>query len=303
MYSNSVDFRRAGFLAQSLAVLYCNNVLVERPKRMTLAFLATLGQAPEAITFALDKLIQQGNRYERIVILHTDVERSAIQQAYQRLMPILQTDYAIQVESITLSFSDGRPLVDIQDEASANAYFRSLGKALLHYKQTHGTLHLLVSGGRKAMSIYAMTAASILFNPLRDRVLTVLSDERVLAQGGQWHIPPSDWGHVQMVNLPFVPFRRIPNDDPSRYFEGEPLPNPHAQFLRTLSKEEHALAEMLLRYPYDTSEQLAQRLNKSAKTVTNQFNTIYAKMQTYYGNVLPDATKRIALLDVLREGV
>jgi len=269
---------------------------------MALIFLATLGQAPEAITFALDKLIGQSYRYEGIVILHTDAQASAIHEAYQRLMPILQTDYAIPASGHELHFADGSPLLDIVDEASAQAYFAALGQALNAYKQEGHTLHLLVSGGRKAMSIYAMIAASILFTPRRDLVLTVLSDERLLAQQGGWHIPPSAWDQVQLVALPFVPLRRVPNDDPSRYFGGAPFPNPHAEFLTTLSKEEFTLAETIRHYPYETNEQLAQRLSKSIKTLNNQLNAIYTKMRAFYGDTIPEATRRIALLDILREG-
>lgn len=125
---------------------------------MALIFLATLGQAPEAITFALDKLIGQGYSYEKISILHTDAQASAIRDSYERLMPVLARDYAAPAISYPLC------LIDIVDETSARAYFTALGQVLRAYKQEGHILHLLVSGGRKAMSIYAMIAASILFH-------------------------------------------------------------------------------------------------------------------------------------------
>ncbi|MDW8172381.1 MAG: CRISPR-associated ring nuclease [Anaerolineae bacterium] len=267
---------------------------------MPLAFLATLGQAPEAITFALDKLLHEGYSYDRIVILHTDPQASAIRDAYKRLMPVLARDYAAPAIGHELRFADDKPLVDITDEASALAYFAAVGKVLYLYKAGY-VLHLLVSGGRKAMSIYAMIAASVLFTPRRDMVLTVLSSESLLAQQG-WHIPLSAWEQVQLVSLPFVPLRRVPNEDPSHYFSGAPFSNPHAEFLATLSREELALAEAIRLYPYDTNDQLARRLSKSVKTLNNQLNAIYGKMRAFYGNTVPEATRRIALLDILREG-
>jgi hypothetical protein len=269
---------------------------------MALVFLATLGQAPQAVTFALDKLIQQGHCYKQIVILHTDPQASAIRESYQQLMPVLQTDYNIPHSSCELRFADGHPLLDIVDEISAQAYFAALGRALQTYKQEGHTLHLLVSGGRKAMSIYATIAASILFTPRRDLVLTILSDEHLLAQRDMWHIPQEAWDQVQVVSLPFVPLRRIPSDDPSCYFSGAPFPNPHAEFIATLSREEFVLADAIRHYPYETNEQLAKRLSKSVKTLNNQLNAIYAKMRAFYGENIPEATRRIALLDILREG-
>lgn len=132
-------------------------------------------------------------------------------------------------------------------------------------------------------------------------MLTVLSDERLLTQQG-WHVPPTAWEQVQLVSLPFVPLRRVPNDDPSRYFGGAPFPNPHAEFLATLSREELTLAEAIRQHPYETNDQLAERLSKSIKTLNNQLNAIYSKMRAFYGDTVPEATRRIALLDILREG-
>jgi CRISPR-associated Csx14 family protein len=269
---------------------------------MSITFLATLGQAPEAITFSLDKLIHQGNRYEKIVILHTDKVHSKIKDAFERLMPILRTDYGgITVDSFQLANDNGTPLVDITDEVSAKVYFRSLGQALLKEKQNKNNLHLMVSGGRKAMSIYAMIAAGILMTPPRDKVFTVLSDEHLISQTNIWHIPAHEYQRVQLVELPFIPMRRIPNDDPSRYFEGQTFPNPHVEFIKNLTKEQYALAHTMMQYPYETNEKIAQRMSKSSRTLNNQLTEIYQKMNRYYGEEIPEGNRRIALIDIMRE--
>jgi CRISPR-associated protein Csx14 len=270
---------------------------------MAKVLLATLGQAPQAITFALDKLMAEGNQYDLLGVLHTDVERSAIKDAYHNLMQYLSHSYTnLHVVSHVLTHNNGTPLVDVEDETSARAYFRSLGNILWAYKKERYHVHLMVSGGRKAMSIYATIAASLVFIPPHDRIYTVLSPESALAKS--WRVDPKDWHKVQMVSLPFAPYRRVPNQDLEALFALEEFPNPHTQFLHSLTPEELKLAQTLAQNPYESNGQLARRLQKSEATVNNQFTSIYERMSAYYGLAadFSNQAKRIALLDIMREG-
>ncbi len=117
--------------------------------------LVTLGQCPEAVTVALDVLLPRYH-YDEIGVVHTDPTYSGIAAAYRELLPRLHADYpACDITAHELRSSDGKPLLDITDQASAEAYFYGLAEVIRAYRQRYIPVHLLVSGGRKAMSIYA----------------------------------------------------------------------------------------------------------------------------------------------------
>lgn len=266
-----------------------------------LAFLATLGQRPEAITVALDAL---SSRYIYTVgaVLHTDPQLSGIAGALAALKAVLAEDYpALRIDYRVLTEADGRPLLDLTDAVSANAYHAALLDCLYHYRQEGYQLHLLVSGGRKAMSIYAMLAASILFEPPHDQVWTVLSPDALLAQPGVFHIPPGLRQEVQLVSLPIITERLAPGIDPRTVLERR---ESHAeQFLSKLTRTEKTLALLLKSHPYASNADLAAMLSKAEKTVENQFGSIYDKLIGYlrFGEQIDVNKRRQALLDVLKD--
>ena len=59
---------------------------------MSVVYLATLGQRPEAITMALDYLLPQ-YAITHAAILHTEPRHSGINYAYDMLKPVMQRDY------------------------------------------------------------------------------------------------------------------------------------------------------------------------------------------------------------------
>src|SRR5690606_29338895 len=184
------------------------------------------------------------------------------------------------------------------DQHSAEAYYRGVLQVLYEYKRDGWLLHLMLAGGRKAMSIYAMLAASALFEPPHDRVWTVLSPEAMLAQPGQFHTPPGLRQQVQLVDLPLRPARIAPGTTVEALLE-RPLSRSRA-FLAKLTPAERDLAELLRRNPYASNDQLGQLSNKSGRTVENQLRTIYDKMIGFLDKGESITDKRQALLDILR---
>jgi len=159
-------------------------------------FLATLGQRPEVITMALDALLPRYH-YDEIVILHTDAERSGIAEAYAALMRVLKTDYSgLKSRGETLSYAGGQPLTDISDQHSAEAYYQALLEIIRQYRVQYILIHLLVAGGRKAMSIYAALAAGLLFGE-HDRLWTIHTPPELM-QAGLFHAPTGMQDRVQM---------------------------------------------------------------------------------------------------------
>ncbi|NJL54076.1 hypothetical protein HC928_02170 [bacterium] len=130
---------------------------------MSMLYLATLGQRPQAITVALDALCARFNSdYAGAVILHTEPQHSGIAEAYADLQDCFAQDYPrLTVHWHELQGHGGAPLLDIEDQAGADQYFAAVLEALAHWKREGHALHLMVSGGRKAMSTYATLAATV----------------------------------------------------------------------------------------------------------------------------------------------
>src|SRR5258708_16311666 len=122
---------------------------------MSHIYVATLGQRPEAITIAFDELHRRYT-FEDIAILHTEPNLSGIADGLRALDQELQASYPyIRRRYCEILQADGSGLIDIENDATARDYYWGILKVLLAYKQQRATIHLMVAGGRKAMSIYA----------------------------------------------------------------------------------------------------------------------------------------------------
>lgn len=265
---------------------------------MTYTYIATLGMRPEAITVAFD-LLSDSYEYDRIVILHTDPVRSSIAESYATLKDVLRRDYpTIPAQFHEIRYPNGTPLQDITDQPSAEAYYRAVLAVLHDLRADQRLQHLMVAGGRKAMSTYATLAASVLFEPPHDRVWTVLSPEQMLAQPGQFHIPPGMRDQVQLVELPLRPARVAPGTSLERLLT--PPPSRRDAFLAKLTKAERDVVDLLRRNPYAGNAQLGVIANKSERTIENQLRVVYDKLMSFleFGESIHD--KRQVLLDIVR---
>lgn len=266
----------------------------------THVFLATLGQRPEAITMALDALLQRYH-YTEIVILHTDPNRSGISDALRRLEQILSGDYSdLTVRAVEIRYPDGSPLLDLSDQYSSESYYKSLLKIILHYCSMYQPIHLLVAGGRKAMSVYAALAAAFLFGEY-DRLWTIHTPPDLM-KVGLYHMPPGSQDLAQLIQLPIMPSRLLPSAIAQEDLEGvlkRAQTSPRQLFLQSLTREEEALASLVQQHPYTANAELAAILGKSSKTIENQFRAIYSKLFTYFDLEVDDKYKRQALVDIL----
>jgi CRISPR-associated protein (TIGR02584 family) len=261
-------------------------------------FVATLGQRPEAITVALDEMLRRV-RYDAVAIVHT-AETSAIAESLAQLRKVFAKDYqGLLVFYHEIMLRSGKPMLDVNTQDTATDYFYGVFEVLKHYWQQGDRQHLLISGGRKAMSAYAMIAASYVFNHEDDRVLVVVSDERLTANHGQFHVEPGMRDQVQIVYLPLQPARLAPGSDPAELFDRW-LPM-REKFLAKLSAAERELCEVFQSYQYADNKELGEYLSKSERTVAKQLENIYKKMDGFFDTTLPK-DKRSILRDILRGG-
>ncbi|MBK8024598.1 MAG: hypothetical protein IPK19_25030 [Chloroflexi bacterium] len=192
-----------------------------------------------------------------------------------------------------------RLLIDIADGRSAEAYYRSTAEVLRQYRARGATVHLLVAGGRKAMSIYACLAASLLFGE-NDHVWTILAGSDG-SSGGAYHIPPGKLDAVHIVDLPVLPSRLLPgvlaDTDIMEWLANRG--RPRERFLKSLSAEENALVDMLHTHTYASNDELSRYLGKSVKTIENQLRSIYKKLSEEFELAISPQRKRQILLDVI----
>lgn len=276
-------------------------------------FLATLGQRPQAITVALDTLLEW---YPITIagVIHTDPVASGIAEALRDLKRVIKADYPdLRFQQHEITRRHGLPLLDIVDHETANEYYRGMVEILRTYRDAETTIHLLIAGGRKAMSIYATLAAAVIGGPA-DHVWTIVSPEELLARSGDYHAPSALRAQVQLIDLPIVRAGHIPGIEETGLIDETGVPllrrdRLRQQLLARLHPEESRLALLLERYPYESNEQLADRLIKSPRTVENQFHSVYEKMvmllvQTYPESTLADGqNRRQLLLDILQRRI
>lgn len=265
---------------------------------MSYVYLATLGQRPEALTIAYDRLSERYN-YEVFAVLHTDPQVSGIAAAYDELSEVLERDYPrLTIRHHEITQINGAPLLDIEGTTDAETYHAGVLDILQMYREQHYHLHLMIAGGRKAMSIYAMLAASLVFEPPDDRVWTVLSPVSLIMKPGQYHVPAGMRDQVHVVDLPLITTRAAPGVSPRDVLRSRR--DQRAAFIAKLSKEERKLAELFCEQPYATNKELAIMLHKSERTIENQFGSIYKAMTGFLDLGERVSNKRQALLDILR---
>lgn len=260
-------------------------------------FLATLGQRPEAITVALD-LLRERYPIQQVAILHTEPNYSGIAEALANLKPVLNNDYnGLAVRYHELTGLDGDGIIDISTQNAAEGYYNSIYDVLVTYKQHGDRLHLLVAGGRKAMSIYATLAAGLVFRG-RDRLWTVLSPVEILRHG-LFHIPPGWREEVQLVALPLITARVVDGTAQTPAHIINRRQNIYHDFYQRLSKQERILVDMLQQHPYAGDNDVAELLHKSPRTVQNQLRSIYQKVTGFFdfGERITD--KRRLLIDLI----
>ncbi|RMG71804.1 MAG: hypothetical protein D6711_14485 [Chloroflexi bacterium] len=161
-------------------------------------------------------------------------------------------------------------------------------------------IHLLVTGGHKAMSIYAALAAELLFGE-HDRLWTIHTPKDLM-QLGLFHAPAGTQGRVQIIQLPVRPSRLLPGvlaGGDTQHLLERSRTSPRQMFLGALTEAEGKVAETLHQHPYASNEELGRILGKSPKTIENQLRMIYGKLFTYFDLNVEDKRKRQALLDVL----
>lgn len=251
---------------------------------MTAVLIATLGAEAQVISLATQLLLQQAEPLEAVVVLHTDPAYPPVSQA----LPALCAAFAAQPTWPPLH-TIGLPLIDVLTPEQLEQFSNSLYTLLKSWIARSASIHLLLAGGRKSMTMLGMSVAQTLLGP-DDHVWYLHSDEP-LRTSGRHELASAD--QAQLIEIPLPPLSPAPPRF-TRSFQAttpaaarQALTAEHQRRLQYFLDHELTRAEreivLLLAGEVLTVAAIAARLHKAPKTVTNQLNTIYSKLESFFG--------------------
>jgi DNA-binding CsgD family transcriptional regulator len=219
-----------------------------------------------------------------VVVLHTTAHLPPVSAA----LPALQASFAAQPAWPPLLL-DELPLDDVLSPVELDAFAERLYTQLRGWVMQGTRVHLLLAGGRKSMAMVGMSVAQLVLGP-DDHVWYLHSSDELRRSG---RTAPADGDAVTLVPIPLPRLAVAPPaflaalQSPTRAGALAALDARHSERLRhfldhDLTPAERALA-LLVGEDLLTVEQMARRLHKSAKTVTNQLNSIYSKLESAFG--------------------
>lgn len=262
---------------------------------------ATLGAEPQVVAIAAQLLQQQNEPISTVVALHTLATRPPISQT----LPALQKAFDEHPEWPEFR-AYAVPAEDTLTPEQIELFARELYGILKEWVTKGVRVHLLLAGGRKSMAMVGVTVAQLLLGP-DDRLWYLHSDDE-LRFSGRFHLEPQDQAHLIQVPLPQMrpapaiytqPFQA---DTPVAAFEALEVEQTR-QLQRFVDQEltpaERELAALVVN-DVATVAEMAEQLHKKPKTVTNQLNSIYAKLESTFGLQPDKGVKREFLRKQLR---
>ena len=171
---------------------------------------ATLGGQPQIITFTLDLLLKKGYPIRDVFVLHPrTVSQPRLKHALTCLKaefvgkPYHTTQDSIRLHSQVLEL-DKKPLDDIIDDTHADGTLNTIHRLIgdLKYRGYH--IHLSVTGGRRLMSLLAISVASLNFDR-HDHIWHLYTPKAVQEQANEGKVMhvPSDAG-IKLIQGPFI---------------------------------------------------------------------------------------------------
>lgn len=253
---------------------------------MSSVLIATLGAEPQIIPLATSLLSarEPPAQLEAVAVLHTAAHLPPVADA----LPGLRTAFAERQDWPPLLL-DALPLDDVLTPVELDTFAECLYRQLRHWALRGTRVHLLLAGGRKSMAMVGMSVAQLVLGP-EDHVWYLHSDDELRQSGRS---VPAAGDQVTLVPIPLPRLAVAPPaflaalQSPTRAGALAALDARHGEQLRHFLSHELTPAErelaLLVAADLLTVEQMAQRLHKSAKTVTNQLNSIYSKLENSFG--------------------
>jgi CRISPR-associated protein Csx14 len=174
---------------------------------------ATLGGQPQVVTFTLDLLLRRGFPISEVIVIHPEATHPRLQHSLDCLNSEFVGDqYHIDGQTISCHFRpyvlchDDEPLADIVNDESASGTLDTMHQFISELKRQRRHIHLSVTGGRRLMSLLAISVAFLNFDH-QDHIWHIHSPEAIKAQsheGALMHTHVKD--AVHLIEGPFVPW-------------------------------------------------------------------------------------------------
>ena len=255
---------------------------------MPAVLIATLGAEPQVVSLATQCLLARGLDMQTVVVLHTAARKAPISTA----LPTLEGTFAAQsgwpcLKSVAL------PLDDVLTPDDMEVFAAALFDEIKRWLSVDAQVHLLLAGGRKPMAMMGMSVAQMLLGP-EDHVWYLYSDDALRASG---RMTMKEGDEAELIEVPLS--RNAPA--PPRFTRAFQANTPAearsalvreqqrrlAHFVETeLTPAEREVAALVAQEVLTVNE-MAARLHKAPKTVSNQLNSVYSKLESAFG-LLPD---------------
>ena len=180
--------------------------------KYTHTLLAPLGGQPQVVTFTLDLLLRRDFPISEVIVIHPHAARQRLQRSLEHLNAEFAGDrYLYDGRVIPCHFRpkvlelDHEPIDDISDSSGAKGARETIYRFIQELKRQPRHIHLSVTGGRRLMSLLAISAAQLKFDPF-DHIWHIYTPEPIIEQvrdGRQMHISPTPM--VKLIEVPFIP--------------------------------------------------------------------------------------------------
>ncbi len=178
----------------------------------TNTLVATLGGQPQVVTFTLDLLLRHGVSIGEVIVIHPQAAQPRLRHALECLNAEFTEDhYQIDGQKLNCHFRpkilelDHTPLADITDNTTAKGTRETIYSFFEELKQQPRHIHLSVTGGRRLMSLLAISAAQLKFGSF-DHIWHIYTPEHIkelVKDGRQMHVPAN--AGVNLIEVPFFP--------------------------------------------------------------------------------------------------
>lgn len=269
---------------------------------MTAVLIATLGAEPQVVSLATELLLADNQALTQVVVLHTISTRPPLEHA----LPLLKSTFKAQpdwppVHNVELAIDD------VLTEAALDLFATALFDEIKRWLAMGSAIHLLLAGGRKPMAMIGMSVAQMLLGPA-DRIWYLFSDDQ-LRRSGRMTRKVGD--KAELIDIP------VPQLSPvaPRYTTSFAARTPDEAYSALASAQDQRFIRFfnleltpaerevtrLVAQDVLTAGEMALHLHKSPKTINNQLNSVYAKLESAFG-ILPDrGVKREVLRQMMRE--
>ena len=233
--------------------------------------IATLGSEAQVVTAGFDLLTRRGYSIAEVWAAHTAgeaAEDDVIAAAAERLrQAFAQPPYLdrTSLRLVLMTDEKGRPLTDVDTPHAMRAAFRCLYRLARQAKLDGRQVHWAISGGRKPLSLFAMSAAQMLCDE-DDHLWYLVSSGEFLASK-RLHPQPED--QATLIEVPFLTWSRVSPiwlglgdvDDPFEALEQarrlrtlERWDTARTYILGSLTPGERRVVELLARYGLSDAE-------------------------------------------------